>query len=137
MRLSVGKDPADASARRQRKAAELNAVNHGVAVVPENGQNGHRSVVAAVAEFLDETKLTKKPKTMAAYRTALSYFLESCHKLHLEDIERRDLLKFSALLRDEKEQAPRTGWNRFSNLMSFLKASLKQFEIDLIPFSDG
>src|ERR1700685_4104581 len=68
VRLSVGKDPADASARRQRKAAELNAVNHGVAVVPENGQNGHRSVVAAVAEFLDETKLTKKPKTMAAYR---------------------------------------------------------------------
>jgi hypothetical protein len=67
----------------------------------------------------------------------LSYFLKSCHQLHLEDIERRDLLKFSALLRDEKEQAPRTGWNRFSNLMSFLKASLKQFEIDLIPFSDG
>ena len=40
VRLSVGKDPADASARRQRKAAELNAVNHGVVVVPENGQNG-------------------------------------------------------------------------------------------------
>jgi integrase/recombinase XerD len=122
VRLSVGNDPADASARRQRKAAELNAVNHGVAVVPENGQNGHRSVAAAVAEFLDETKLTKKPKTLAAYRTALSYFLESCHKLHLEDIERRDLLKFCAFLRDEKEQAPRTCWNRFSNVMSFLKA---------------
>ncbi len=122
VRLSVGKDPADASARRQRKAAELNAVNHGVVVVPENGQNGHRSVAAAVAEFLDETQLTKKPKTLAAYRTALSYFLESCHKLHLEDIERRDLLKFCAFLRDEKEQAPRTCWNRFSNVMSFLKA---------------
>jgi hypothetical protein len=51
----------------------------------------------------------------------LSYFLESCHKLHLEDIERRDLLKFCAFLRDEKEQAPRTCWNRFSNVMSFLK----------------
>jgi integrase/recombinase XerD len=122
VRLSVGKDPADASARRQRKAAELNAVNHGVVLVPENGQNGHRSVAAAVAEFLDETKLTKKPKTLAAYSTALSYFLESCHKLHLEDIERRDLLKFCAFLRDEKEQAPRTCWNRFSNVMSFLKA---------------
>jgi hypothetical protein len=34
-------------------------------------------------------KLTKKPKTLAAYRTALNYFLESCHKLHPEDIERR------------------------------------------------
>jgi hypothetical protein len=40
VRLSVGKDPADASTRRQRKEAELNAVNNGVAVVPENGQNG-------------------------------------------------------------------------------------------------
>jgi len=71
IRLSVGKDPADASARRQRKEAELNAVNNGVAVVPE-GQHGNRSVAAAVAEFLDETKLTKKPKTLAAYSTALT-----------------------------------------------------------------
>src|SRR5277367_633936 len=40
VRLSVGKDPADASARRQRKEAELNAMNNGVVIVPENGQNG-------------------------------------------------------------------------------------------------
>jgi hypothetical protein len=80
VRLSVGKDPADASARRQRKEAELNAVNNGVSVVPD-GQNRYRSVAAAVADFLDETKLTKKPKTLAAYSTALAYFVESCHKL--------------------------------------------------------
>lgn len=42
VRLSVGKDPADASARRKRKEAELNAVNNGVSVVPD-GQNGNRS----------------------------------------------------------------------------------------------
>ena len=121
VRLSVGKDPADASARRLRKEAELNAVNNGVAVVPD-GQNGHRSVAAAVADFLDETKLTKKPKTLAAYSTALSYFMESCHKLNLEDIDRRDMLKFGAFLRDDKEQAPRSCWNKFANVMSFLKA---------------
>jgi integrase/recombinase XerD len=122
VRLSVGKDPADASARRQRKEAELNAVNNGVAVVPE-GQNGNRSVAAAVADFLDETKLTKKPKTLAAYSTALSYFMESCHKLNLEDIDRRDMLKFHAFLRDDKEQAPRSCWNKFATVMSFLKAN--------------
>jgi integrase/recombinase XerD len=121
VRLSVGKDPADASARRQRKEAELNAVNNGVSVVPD-GQNGHRSIAAAVAEFLDETKLTKKPKTLAAYSTALAYFVESCHKLNLEEIERRDLLKFSAFLRDEKDQAPRSVYNKFENVMTFLKA---------------
>jgi integrase/recombinase XerD len=122
VRLSVGKDPADASARRQHKEAELNAVNNGVSVVPENDQNGHRSVAAAVAEFLDETKLTKKPKTLAAYSTALAYFVESCHKLNLEEIDRRDLLKFSAFLRDEKDQAPRSVYNKFENVMTFLKA---------------
>jgi integrase/recombinase XerD len=123
VRLSVGKDPADASARRLRKEAELNALNNGVVVVPENGENGHRSLTAAVAEFLEDTKLTKKPKTLAAYSTSLMYFQESCSKLYLEDIERRDLLKFSAFLRDEKEQAPRTCWNKFANVMSFLKAN--------------
>src|SRR5437660_11903098 len=67
VRLSVGKDAADASARRLRKEAELNARNNGVAVVAADEHNGPRSVSAAVAEFLDETRLTKKPKTLAAY----------------------------------------------------------------------
>jgi len=123
VRLSVGKDAADASARRLRKEAELNAVNNGVAVVPENGQDGHRSLAAAISEYLEETTLTKKPKTLAAYTTALTYFTESCPKLFLEEIERKDLLKFCAFLRDVKEQAPRSCWNKFANVMSFLKAN--------------
>jgi integrase/recombinase XerD len=122
IRLSVGKNAADAGARRQRKEAELKALNNGVTVVPDDGQNGHRSLAAAVAEFLDETKLTKKPKTHSAYSTALNYFLESCRKLHVEDIERKDLLKFSAFLRDEKDQAPRSVYNKFEIVMTFLKA---------------
>ena len=122
IRLSVGKDASTATARRLQKEAELNAVNNGVAVLP-NGQNGNRSVAAAVADFLDETKLTKKPKTLAAYTTALNYFTESCPKLYLEDIDRRDLLKFAAFLRDEKEQAPRSVYNKFENVMTFLKAN--------------
>ena len=108
IRLSVGKDPQDAAARRQRKEAELNALNNGVSVVPENG-DGHLSVATAVARFLEETELTKKPKTLAAYTTALNYFTESCPKLYLQDIERADLLKFCAFLRDKKKQAPAVG----------------------------
>ena len=122
IRLSVGRDAADAGARRLRKEAELNAINNGVPVVSPDGQNGHRMVSATVTEFLEDTKLTKKPKTLAAYSTALNYFMESCHKLNLEDIDRRDMLKFCAFLRDEKQQAPRTCWNKFANVMSFLKA---------------
>jgi len=123
VRLSVGKDAADASARRLQKEAELNAVNHGVAVTQNGNANGHRSVAVAVTEFLDETKLTKKPKTHAAYSTALKYFQESCPKLNLHDIERKDVLKFSAFLRDVKKQSPRSVYNKFENVMTFLKAN--------------
>jgi integrase/recombinase XerD len=122
VRLSVGKDAQDAAARRLRKEAELNAINNGVAVLPENG-NGQRSVAATVADYLDEVKLTKKPKTLAAYSTALEYFTESCRKMNMKEIERGDLLKFSAFLRDKKGQSPRSVHNKFANVMSFLKAN--------------
>jgi integrase/recombinase XerD len=56
VRQSVGKDAAAASLRWIRKEAELNAVNAGITVVPENGNNGQRSIAAAVAEYLEETQ---------------------------------------------------------------------------------
>jgi integrase/recombinase XerD len=92
-------------------------------VVPEAGDNEHRSLAAAVTQYLEETALTKKPKTLAGYTTALTYFTESCPKLFLEDIERKDLLKFCAFLRDDKKQAPRSCWNKFASVMSFLKTN--------------
>ena len=121
VRLSAGKDAQDAAIRQQRKQAELQALNNGVAVVPENG-DARKSIRAAAADYLEETKLTKKAKTLFAYTTALNYFSESCQKFYLEDIERHDLLKFSAFLRDQTNQSPRSCWNKFSNVMTFLKA---------------
>jgi len=120
-RLSVGKNAGEAMAQRLRKEAELNARNCGVAVVPTS-TNGKRSLAGAVAEYLEETMLSKKPKTHAAYSTALAYFQESCTKMNLEDIERKDLLKYAAFLRDEKDQSPRSVANKFENVMSFLKS---------------
>lgn len=121
VRLSVGKDAADASARRLRKEAELNAVNNGVTIMPE-GDNGRRSLAGAIAEYLADVKLTHKPRSYAAYRTALGYFAESCPKLYLEEVDRRDLIKFAAFLRDDKEHAPRTVYNGFEHVMTFLKS---------------
>ena len=128
-RLSVGKNAADANGQRVRKEAELNAVNLGVALAPTNG-NGRRPLLAAVTDFLDTTKLTHKPRTYAAYKTALGYFTESCSKLHVEDVERKDMLKFTAFLRGEKEQAPRSAYNKFEIVMTFLrpKASVGSLE---------
>jgi integrase len=121
VRLSVGKNASDAAARRLRKESELNAINNGVAVVPE-GKNGHRALGTAVAEYLADVKLTHKPRSFAAYQTALNYFLESCTKPSVEAVDRRDLLKFSAFLRNDKDQAPRTVYNKFEHVMTFLKA---------------
>jgi hypothetical protein len=53
-------------------------------------------LAAAVTEYLEETTLTKKPKTLGAYTKALVYFQESCPKLFLEDIDRKNMLKFCA-----------------------------------------
>ena len=65
MRRSVGSDAQDAIAKRQRKQAELNAVNNGVPIVPSNGR---RSLAETVADYLEEIEFTKKSKTHAAYR---------------------------------------------------------------------
>jgi hypothetical protein len=89
IRVSVGKDAAEAAASRHRKEAELNALNNGVRVVSQEDQESRRSLPAAIADYLDEIKLTKKPKTLAAYSTALEYFQQSCPKFCLEDIERK------------------------------------------------
>jgi integrase len=121
IRLSVGKDAAAADAQRQRKEYELRAPIHNLqVVVPE--KNGHRSLASAVETYLEEIKLTKKPKTHSSYSVALSYFMESCHKPNLEDIDRMDLLKFIAFLRDEKEHATRTIASKFNAVMIFLTA---------------
>src|SRR5438128_10375614 len=51
VRLSVGKDAADASTRRLRKEAELNALNHGLAVRSQADQNGHKSSAPAITDI--------------------------------------------------------------------------------------
>ena len=126
IRLSVGKDASDAFARKQRREAELRAIAEGATVITDtkpNGADGNKhSLAVAITAFLQETKLTKKPKTYAAYQKTMAYFQESCHRLFVEDIERTDMLKFAAYLK-EKKLAPRTCWNKFNNVMSFLKAN--------------
>lgn len=119
-RKSVGKDPQCAAKARDRKISELNAVADGHVIMPENGRK--RSLQTAVTEYLADKKLTLKPRSYSAYSTALAYFLDSCHKLHVEDIEKRDLLKFSVYLRDEKHQSPRSVSNKFEHTMTFLKS---------------
>jgi integrase/recombinase XerD len=126
VRISVGKNATatDAQSARRSKQAELNAVKAGLEILDApvmiDGQAKH-SLAAAIASYLEDIKLTKKPKTFAAYSTALNYFAESCRKRFIEDIDRRDMLKFSAFLCDEKDQSPRSVHNKFLGVTVFLK----------------
>ncbi len=120
-RMTVGRDATEAENRRQAKEKELAAINAGVPVLAQVDES-RPTLTAAIAEFLEETKLTKKPKTLSAYRTALQYFQESCHKFYVQEIERKDLLKFIAFLRDEKGQSARSVYNKFEVTMTFLKS---------------
>jgi integrase len=124
LRRSVGKNALAAEAKRHQQEETLTARVAGLkAGLKFANDEGQVRLADAVTAYLADTQLTKKPKTLAAYTTALDYFLESCKRQHLADIDRRDLLQYSAFLRDEKSQAPRSCWNKFSNVMSFLKAN--------------
>ena len=120
IRRTAGKDAAEADAKRLRQEQILASKAHGIKVVEPT--EGSALLIDAAHIYLSDIKLAKKPKTHAAYKTSVDYFLESCKKQKLEEIERSDLLKFKAYLRDGKKLEPRTVWNKFSNVMSFLKA---------------
>jgi integrase len=76
---------------------------------------------AAMDAYLSEIKSSRKKKTHQAYRVALKYFYESTGNKPIKEITRGDLVKFSVFLREDKGQSPRSCWNKFSNVMSFLK----------------
>lgn len=120
-REAVGTNATVAANRRVRKEAELRAQAQGIVLASEEQDGPLTPLIEAVAEYLEDVRLSKKPKTLAAYTTSTEYFQESCRKQYVEQIERRDMLQYAAYLRDEKELAPRTCWNKFNNVMSFLK----------------
>jgi hypothetical protein len=65
VRLSVGKDAADANARRQQKEAALNAINHGVEVLTPEGKHRseRRAIHDAIKAYLAEIKISRSSAT--------------------------------------------------------------------------
>jgi integrase len=124
VRQSVGADAANANARRQRKEAELNALNHGIEVVtPDNeGRSKQRPISDAITTYLAEIKISRRSATHSAYMLALRNFTASCTKAYLEEIDRVDLLGYVKYLREDLELSDRTCHNRFEHLLTFLKA---------------
>ena len=73
-----------------------------------------------IADFLEDIQLTRQRKTWRGYCVSLRYLLEWCEKSYLEEIERKDLLRFAAFLRDNKKLSPRTVHNKFADVLTFL-----------------
>jgi len=76
---------------------------------------------AAMDEYLAEIEAGRKPKTFSAYKISLRYFYECVGNKPLKEINRADLLDFPVFLREEKEQGDRSTYNKFENVMTFLK----------------
>lgn len=119
IRKSVGKDAAAAGVARHRQEQILASRAAGLKVVADGSGT---TLLNAAALYLDEIKAGKKPKTYNAYNKSLEYFLQSCKKQNIEEIERGDILRFSAYLRDTKKLSPRTVHNKFENVLTFLKS---------------
>ncbi len=96
------------------------AADTGITLPQAKPAPGSRPLRDTIDTYLLEVKAHKKPKTYSAYRTALTYFLESCHKQAVEDITRTDLLAFITFVR-KKGQSDRSVTNKFESVMSFLK----------------
>ena len=121
-RISVGKDATVAFNSQIRKLKELEARAEGLEVqVPKDDPN-RAELRSAMADFLEEIKLSRKDKTWRGYKVSFAYFRQSCDKKRAEDLERIDLLRFVAFLRDKKKLAPRTIFNKFTCVMTFLEA---------------
>ena len=122
IRMSVGKNAAKADSKRLLQEGVLRAKNAGIenvkAIEGVAADNG-KLLVHCVALYLGDVEKHKRPKTHAAYKTALDYFLESCKRQRVEEIDRADLLKFAIFLRKEKGLSPRSVYNKFEQPCRF------------------
>ncbi|HET9167587.1 MAG TPA: site-specific integrase, partial [Candidatus Angelobacter sp.] len=111
----------EATTLRLRRQIELDGGWRPKSKVRETREPNTLMLDAAVDQYLGEIKDGRKKKTHQAYTVALRYFYQCVGNKPMSDITRGDLLKFATFLRDEKEQSARSCWNKFANVMSFLK----------------
>jgi hypothetical protein len=126
----VGKDPDAALAAKRRCEIALEGVP-GVSIagasVGTSIQSSERlKLEDATEQYLTDTETQKEPKTHSACKIAVNQFCESCPKVYLDELERRDLLNFVAFLRKYRKKngellSERTIHNRFENVITFLK----------------
>jgi len=98
----------------------LDAKAAGLNVTEANNIDGTNRLSTKIAEFCKEIEANKARKTWQAYSNSLAYFSESCSRVNVQDITRKDLLDFKTHLRAEK-MSERSVYNNFLNTAVFLK----------------
>lgn len=121
-RVSVGTDTTAAYNCRVRKQRELDALASGLIVSNPVEDDSRLRIGSAIDDFLEEIQLSRQRKTWMGYLVSLRYFQESCGKRFLDEVERKDLLRLAAFLRDTKKLSPRTVHNKFADVLTFLQA---------------
>jgi integrase len=121
-RHSVGKDATVALDSKIRMIKELEARAMGLEVRASEDNTNRLRLRSAMTAFLEEIKLSRHNKTWQGYKVVFDYFLESCNKNRIDDIERLDLLCFEVFLRVRKKLACRTVRNKLSQLRTFFDA---------------
>jgi integrase len=119
----VGKNAIDAHAQQQRHIQLLRNKALGIEVVAEEKILDGITISDSCAEFLEEVRQRSRPKTHQQYSVALHYFQECCSDKLLNQVQRGDLLKLLAFMRDEKKLSKRTAWTKLNVVVQWLKAN--------------
>lgn len=105
---------------RIKKEAELHALASGIEIKPDDPSR--LRLEKAFEDFIEEQELLRRAdKTVDGYRWAKDSFLESCHHSFLDQVTRRDLLRYAQFLRSVKRLSDRTVHTRWTALMTVLK----------------
>jgi integrase/recombinase XerD len=122
-RRSVGKNAIEAHAQQQRHIQLLRNKALGIEVVSDEKILSGPTISESCSEFLEEVRQRSRPKTYQQYSVALRYFQECCQDKLVTEVERADLLKMLAFMRDEKKLSKRTSWTKLNVVVQWLKAN--------------
>jgi integrase/recombinase XerD len=120
-RKAVGPNLTHAVAERHRQEKLLGAVSAGIEIVPNDPK---RPLISDQIElFFEDLDLNDRHKrTVGQYRLILDGFCKSCQKRYIDQVDRRDVLRYLKTLR-KQGLSPRTVSNRFVAVQTFLKAN--------------
>jgi len=117
----VGSDPDLAYVAWKNRQILLQAEAAGITLPAQ--RRDRTTIDGAIAAYLEEVQTNKSPRTHTAYKQSLKLFRDSIQvKTYLDEILRRDILVGYPLMLKKEGAGKRTVYNRFENVMSWLKA---------------